>query len=283
MAEFATSDCATMLSTVKDSSCSTARPVSNVTPRRITGVRSGVNRITQPFASTRLPGGVPGHLSLVSSTPSPSESLKRWQPVLSTSVPGGVPGHLSIPSGTPSLSESSGHPAGAAVHVDRGAERCVGAGIPLVGDPVVVLVLEHPRTGEDRQAERAHHMTRPVGAGEAATGGVDAADFDAQRRAITQKQPFADRAVHRVVGEAVRRRLLEIEAGVPTEEVEQVACVSEIEAETRAAERQRRRCGPRAGAKVLVTDVELGADDFGEEVAQACAAAHAALEAEHLV
>ena len=115
MAGFATSDCATMLSTVKDSSCSTARPVSNVTPRRITGVRSGVNRITQPFASTRLPGGVPGHLSLVSSTPSPSESLKRWQPVLSTSVPGGVPGHLSIPSGTPSLSESSGQPAGSTV------------------------------------------------------------------------------------------------------------------------------------------------------------------------
>ena len=126
-------------------------------------------------------------------------------------------------------------------------------------------------------------MTRPVGAGEVATGGVDAADFDPQRRAITQKQPFADRAVHRVVGEAVRRRLLEIEAGVPTEEVEQVACVSEIEAQARAAERQRRRCGPRAGAQVLVTDVELGADDFGEEVAQSCAAADAALEAEHLV
>ena len=87
----------------------------------------------------------------------------------------------------------------------------------------------------------------------------------------------------RVVGKAVRRHLLEIEAGVPTEEVEQVACVSEIEAQARAAERQRRRCGPRAGAQVLVTDVELGADDFGEEVAQSCAAADAALEAEHLV
>src|SRR5256886_10369373 len=109
IAGFATNDCATMLSTVKDSSCSTARPGSNVTPRRMTGVRSGVNRITQPFASTRLPGGVPGHLSRSSGTPSPSESLKRGHPVLSTSVPGGVLGHLSIPSGTPSLSESSGH------------------------------------------------------------------------------------------------------------------------------------------------------------------------------
>src|SRR3989442_9775729 len=46
--------------------------------------------------------------SFASSTPSPSESLKRWHPTSSTSAPGGVLGHLSSPSGTPSLSESSG-------------------------------------------------------------------------------------------------------------------------------------------------------------------------------
>src|SRR2546429_8131610 len=129
-----------MLSTVKDSSCSTARPGSNVTPRRMTGVRSGVNRITQPFASTRLPGGVPGHLSRSSGTPSPSESY-----------------------------------------------------------------------------------------------------------------------------------------------VEQVARVSEIEAEARTAQRQRGRGGSRAGAQVLVAGVEFGADDVGKEVTEPCAAAHATLEPERLV
>src|SRR2546427_3909304 len=110
MSGFAISDCATMSSTVLDSGFSADFPVSKVTPRRITGVRSGVNRIGQPAASTLVPGAVPGHLSLVSSTPSPSESLKRWQPTLSTSVPGGVLGHLSMPSGTPSPSESRGQP-----------------------------------------------------------------------------------------------------------------------------------------------------------------------------
>src|SRR6266516_2562676 len=139
MAAFATSDWATMLSTVKDSSWSTALPVSNVTPRRITGVRSGVNRITQPKASTREPGGVPGHLSLLSSTPSPSESLKRWHPVLSTSVPGGVFGHLSMPSGTPSLSESRGQPAGstvAPVGIDQCPNTPTGATVEPAGCPL---------------------------------------------------------------------------------------------------------------------------------------------------
>src|SRR3989475_12878635 len=106
LAGFAPRDWAAMLSTVKDSSWRPALPVSNVTPRRITGVRSGVNRITQPKASTREPGGVPGHLSLVSSTPSPSESLKRWHPVLSTYVPSGVFGHLWMPFGMTHLSLS---------------------------------------------------------------------------------------------------------------------------------------------------------------------------------
>src|SRR5207253_3504615 len=54
----------------------------------------------------------PGQRSFASSTPSPSESRKRWHPTSSTSAPGGVLGHLSSPSGTPSLSESSGQPAG---------------------------------------------------------------------------------------------------------------------------------------------------------------------------
>src|SRR3989449_487404 len=99
-----------MSRTVNDSGLSADLPVSKITPRRMTGVRSGVNRIGQPAASTRVPVGVPGQRSFVSSTPSPSESLKRWQPTSSTSAPGGVLGHLSSPSGTPSLSASTGQP-----------------------------------------------------------------------------------------------------------------------------------------------------------------------------
>src|SRR5438067_1912822 len=101
-----------MSRTVKDSGLRADFPVSNITPRRMTGVRSGVNRIGQPAASTRVPGAVPGQRSFASSTPSLSESRKRWHPTSSTSAPGGVLGHLSSPSGTPSLSESSGQPAG---------------------------------------------------------------------------------------------------------------------------------------------------------------------------
>src|SRR6267142_2788278 len=99
-----------MSRTVNDSGLSADLPVSNITPRRITGVRSGVNRIGQPAASTRVPAVVPGQRSFASSTPSPSESLKRWHPTSSTSAPGGVLGHLSRPSGTPSLSASAGQP-----------------------------------------------------------------------------------------------------------------------------------------------------------------------------
>src|SRR3989454_7367987 len=62
----------------------------------------------QPTLSTSVPGGVLGHLSMPSGTPSPSES--RGQPFASTVAPGGVLGHWSIPSATPSTSESTGHP-----------------------------------------------------------------------------------------------------------------------------------------------------------------------------
>src|SRR5229473_3325637 len=110
MSGFATSDAATMSRIVYESGLSAERPDSNVTPRRTTGVFASEKRIGQPAASTRVPGAVPGHLSLVSSTPSPSLSFARWQPDVSTSVPGGVLGHLSIPSGTPSWSLSIGQP-----------------------------------------------------------------------------------------------------------------------------------------------------------------------------
>src|SRR5438876_1017630 len=110
MSGLAMSDAATMSRIVYESGFSAERPVSNVTPRSTTGVFASVNRIGHPAASTRVPAAVPGHLSLVSSMPSPSVSDARWQPAVSTSVPAGVLGHLSRPSGTPSLSLSTGQP-----------------------------------------------------------------------------------------------------------------------------------------------------------------------------
>src|SRR5207245_11349290 len=97
-----------MSSTVWDSSFSAERPVSKVTPRRITGVRSGVKRIGQPEASTRVQGAVQGHLSFVSSTPSPSESATLVYPTAYTLVPGEVTGLWYRQAWDPTLSAVSG-------------------------------------------------------------------------------------------------------------------------------------------------------------------------------
>src|SRR3989449_11390517 len=116
------------------------------------------------------------------------------------------------------LIESVGHPVmlgvgRAAAHVDRGAPRRVGAGIALVGDAIVILVREQPPAGEEGEAERADQVTGPGGARESGVGRVDGAHLEPQRGAVAQEQPIADRAVDGVVGEAVRRRLLEVEIG----------------------------------------------------------------------
>ena len=66
--------------------------------------------ILHPFASTFVPAGVFGHLSLAFKTPSLSVSKFILHPFTSTFVPAGVFGHLSfvltIPS--PSLSRTTG-------------------------------------------------------------------------------------------------------------------------------------------------------------------------------
>src|SRR5436309_11194161 len=110
MPGLAINEAATISRIVYESGCSAERPVSNVTPRRTTGVFASVKRIGHPAASTRMAAAVPGHLSFVSSMPSPSPSEARWQPAVSTSTPTGVLGHLSMPLGTPSLSLSTGQP-----------------------------------------------------------------------------------------------------------------------------------------------------------------------------
>src|SRR5256885_534390 len=255
MSGFAWSDWATMSSTVNDSGLSADLPVSKITPRRMTGVRSGVNRIGHPDASTRVPRGVLGHLSFVSSTPSPSESLNRWHPTLSTSAPAGVLGHLSMPSGTPSVSESSGQP---------------------------TLSTVAP-AGEYRQPERPDDMTGPVGAGEAGARRVDPPHLHAQRGALAQEQAVAQAAVDRVVGEVVRRGPLEVEAGITAQDVEEVAGASEIQHQTRGADGEGGGRAARARHETLIGAVELRAHHVIEEVREAAAAADLVLEIEQVV
>src|SRR2546428_457150 len=265
MSGFAISDCATMSSTVLDSGFSADFPVSKVTPRRITGVRSGVNRIGQPAASTLVPGAVPGHLSLVSSTPSPSESLKRWQPTLSTSVPGGVLGHLSMPSGTPSLSESSGQPALSTI--------------------APVGVLGHWSTPSGTPS-RSESIGQPLASTRAPAGvfGHWSRPSRTPSPSSSEGQPFAfTRAPTGVPGEAVRWGLLEVERGVAAEDIEEVAGGSEVQYETGAAMRQCGRGGPDPRVGALVARVDLCADDVTEEVAQPATAADLVVQVEHLV
>src|SRR5712691_6487679 len=115
MAGYTASDAATWSSTAYDSGLSADLPVSKFTPRRISVGRAagapgvaglGWNRMMQPLASTFEPGGVFGHLSALSGTPSRSVSRTTslvtgaagapgatGQPEVSTVVPSGVFGH----------------------------------------------------------------------------------------------------------------------------------------------------------------------------------------------
>src|SRR2546430_8281567 len=47
--------------------------------------------------------------------------------------------------------------------------------------------------------------------------------FEAEGGSVAEKDPIADRAVNGIVREAVRRRLFEVEPGVPAEDIEEVA------------------------------------------------------------
>src|SRR2546428_3752 len=60
-------------------------------------------------------------------------------------------------------------------------------------------------------------MAGPVSAGESRVGRVKAAHLEAQGGSVAEKDPVADRAMDGVVGEAIGRRLLEVEPGVAAE------------------------------------------------------------------
>src|SRR2546425_381201 len=122
---FATNASATWASTMYESGVSADLPVSKFTPRSTSVGRGfgpgpsgvGANSTMHPCASTLEPGGVLGHLSRSSGTPSPSASpgaaaltTSFWtgHPGASTTAPGGVLGPLSRSSGTPSPPASFG-------------------------------------------------------------------------------------------------------------------------------------------------------------------------------
>src|SRR2546425_805967 len=126
-------------------------------------------------------------------------------------------------------------------------------------------------------------MAGPVSAGESRVGRVKAAHLEAQGGSVAEKDPVADRAMDGVVGEAIGRRLLEVEPGVAAEDVEQIAGGPEIQHQAGAAVGQRGRgaAGLRIGA--LVARVELCADDVTEEIAQPAATADLVVQVEDLV
>src|SRR6059036_3789913 len=147
----------------------------------------------------------------------------------------------------------------------------------------MVLVWCRAAPGEDGQTERADDVTRPVTTREARVGRVEATHFEAEGGSVAEKDPIADRAVNGIVGEAVRRRLFEVEPGVPAEDIEEVAGGSKVQHQAGAAVSQCRRGAAGLWIGALVARVELRADDVSEEIAQPAAAADLVVQVEDLV
>ena len=165
------------------------------------------------------------------------------------------------------------------IHLRAGGR--VGAGVPVVRDSVVVEIRDHAPAREEGQSERADDVAGPIRAREPGAGRIDGARLHAQRAPVAKEHTVADAGVGGVVGEPVRRRLLEVEPRDPTEDIEQLLVPArEIEDEARAAERHSGGRGARPGARALVAGVELRAQESGEEVADPAAAPDLVLEGE---
>src|SRR2546430_14778885 len=126
-------------------------------------------------------------------------------------------------------------------------------------------------------------MTGPIGAGEAGVGRIDPPHLHPERRALVQEHPVAQRAVDRVVGEAVGYGLLVVEAGIAAQDVEEIARAAEIQHEARGADGERGGCAAGPRRETLIAAVELGAEDIIEEVRQAAAPADLVVEIEQTV
>src|SRR4029077_17855351 len=86
-----------------------------------------------------------------------------------------------------------------------------------------------------------------------------------------------------IVGEAVGRRVLEVETGVAAEDIEEVAGGSEVQHQTGAAVSQCGRGAADLWVGALVARVELRTDGVTEEVTQPTAAADLGVQVEDLV
>ncbi len=126
-------------------------------------------------------------------------------------------------------------------------------------------------------------MARPVSTGESRVGCIEATHLDTEGGTVAEKDAVADRAVNRIVGEAVGCRVLEVEARVAAEDIEKVAGGSEVQDQTGAAVGKCGRGAARLRIGALIAPVELRADDVIEEVAQPTAPADLVVQVEDLV
>src|SRR5260221_1594902 len=123
-------------------------------------------------------------------------------------------------------------------------------------------------------------MAGPIAADEPRVGRVDPSDFQAERHPVAEENPVTQGAVYRVVGETIGRSLLEIEARVPAENVEDVALGAEVQNQAGAAEGECRRRGSGLGAGRLGPRIDFDAHGLAEEVAEPSAAAALVFEVE---
>src|SRR5258707_3529994 len=126
-------------------------------------------------------------------------------------------------------------------------------------------------------------MAGPIAADETRVGRVDPSDSQADRHRVAKENPVTQGAVYRVVGKTIGRSLLEIEARVPAENVEDVALGAEVQNQAGAAEGECRRRGAGLGAGRLGPRIDFDADGLAEEVAEPSAAADLVVEVERLV
>src|SRR6202007_1209624 len=115
------------------------------------------------------------------------------------------------------------------------------------------------------------------------TGSVSTPDFHADRAPVAEEHAIADPAMDGVIGEAVRRVLLEVEARVAAQEIEEIPGATEVQDQTGAAGRERGGGVADGGVGALIAPLELGADHVGEEISEPSAAAELIVQGEGVI
>src|SRR6185503_6981375 len=126
-------------------------------------------------------------------------------------------------------------------------------------------------------------MSRPAAVRIVRIGGVDRAPFETQRDALAEKDSVADPAVNAVVGEDVGRIIREVQPRVSAQHIEEIFSSSEVQYQARGAQRQAGRGSAALRRRLLVSDVELDAHCWTEEVSKPSAATDLIAEVERLI